>query len=98
MALAQGPIRRVAHHQKSGTAFNTKIEGLHNMRMLQVSKGVGLGEKPCRILPVEIPIDYLNSHRHVIDKMLAQIDFRKAILPQQANQAIHAQLLTYTTS
>ncbi len=94
VTLAQGALARIVHGQKRDALFHSKVVDAHNMRMVEASEQLRLGEEGVDIFVFQRGMqDFEGGTAFEID-MLAQIDLCEAASSKQAQQAIVAQLLT----
>jgi hypothetical protein len=96
MPLPQGAVKRIVHGEKWRTLLHGKVVDAHNVRVVQASEQLRLGEEGFNVLLFQQRMqDFERGTTFQID-MLTQIDLGEAASSKQAQQTIVAKLLAYT--
>src|SRR2546421_999790 len=96
MVLAQRAPGGIVHNEKRQVLLHVKIEDAHDMGMHEASNGACLRAKKLDVLTDQVGMQHFDGRLSVEVEMLSQVDVSKATLPKQTQQAIVAQVLSYT--
>lgn len=96
VSLPQGAIGRIFHHQEGcAVGGHIKVEDGHNMRMDEIGDGLGFPLKALYLIACQFGLQHFNGCPGLETQMLTEVDFGKATLPWQLEEAVVPQLLAY---
>jgi hypothetical protein len=95
VALAQGAIGRKVQNEEGSIALHTEVHHTHNVRMHQAGDGACLLEKGLEFVIRYFGLQDLNSDLCIEVHVLTKIDIREASTPNESDEAVAAELLSY---
>ena len=96
VALAQGPIGRIVHHQKRRIVLYAAFQHAYDMWMSQTRDSLRFAEKVFQALIIETNAQHFQrSPRFEVD-VFAQVYIGESTFPDQLQQLIVAEPLSYT--
>src|SRR5216684_1906576 len=92
--LAQGPMGRVAHHEKWRFSFYAKVQYPYDMGMFQVSNEACLCTELLNVITEQLSAQDFDGRFRFEVKMFSEIDLSEAAFSKEANKAIISKLLS----
>src|SRR5260370_1800845 len=77
MRLAQGPFRRVIHHEEWGGAIDLEVQDAHNVRVLELRDGARLLKELLSIMRAQRGVQHLDGSKRLEMEVFPQVDVGK---------------------